>query len=39
MVKLLQDEKVGEREGGVGYVEVEMDAPDNAEVGDLYYVS
>jgi hypothetical protein len=39
MVNLLQEEKVGEREGGVGYVEVEMDAPDNVEVGDMYYVS
>jgi len=39
MVNLLQEEKVGEREGGVGYVEVEMDAPDNVEVGDMYYIT
>jgi len=29
---MIQEEKVGEREGGLGYVEVEMDAPG---IGDL----
>lgn len=32
ILRMIQDEKVGEREGGLGYVEVEMDAPG---IGDL----
>lgn len=32
ILRMIQEEKIGEREGGLGYVEVEMDAPG---IGDL----
>ena len=40
MKKLIEEEGVGERDGGrgVGYVEVEMDAPENGELGMRYLV-
>lgn len=35
MRQLIEDERVGEEEGGVGYVEVEMDSPDLGGVGGV----
>jgi thiol-disulfide isomerase/thioredoxin len=37
--ELIEQEKVGEAEGGVGLVEVEYDAPGNEEGGMRYMVS
>ena len=36
--KTLLEDGVGEKEGGVGYAEVEIDAPDNGELSQRYVV-
>lgn len=36
--EVIEEEGIGEREGSVGFAEVEFDAPDNVELGMRYMV-